>query len=253
MLGPGSGGCPRTRGQKEPVRARVSLEERCPVSRRSRSSGFDAGREADEAFGGGLARPAGSALPGRLDAAEARARPDDPRSSDDRIGRTLRPRRARRRGAARNRPASGEPQPRAPAPRAQGSGRRAPLVLGEMPRQDERVLRLALDPERQRPEPAVREPRTARDAAPAPRHARSRPPSSLVTRRHEPSRRSELPDAIFVSDVSVAVAPWSSGRWSTAVATVLSTTSGAPASAAARPSASRSMTRRSGFVGVSRP
>ena len=122
-----------------------------------------------------------------------------------------------------------------------------------MPREREGVRRLALDPDRERPKATVREPRLERPrdpaagAAPGPQAL----DELLVPRRHRTEQEIGVADAIFVSDVTVAVAPCSSGRWRTAVATVLSTTSGAPASPAILPSASRSATRSSGFVGVS--
>jgi hypothetical protein len=55
----------------------------------------------------------------------------------------------------------------------------------------------------------------------------------------------------LVSEYTEATAPNSSGFCSSPVATVLSTTNGAPAAEASAPSAARSATRSSGFVGVS--
>ena len=55
----------------------------------------------------------------------------------------------------------------------------------------------------------------------------------------------------LVSEYTEAAAPKSSGRCSSPVATVLSTTNGAPADAASAASAVRSATRSSGLVGVS--
>ena len=88
------------------------------------------------------------------------------------------------------------------------------------------------------PPPAVRQSRT--EASSAASRDTTAPPST-----------SECPDSDLVSEYTDASAPKSSGRCSSPVATVLSTTNGAPAAAAADPSAARSATRSSGFVGVS--
>jgi len=73
--------------------------------------------------------------------------------------------------------------------------------------------------------------------------------ASLVTTA--PPSTSECPETALVSEYTDAVAPKSSGFCSSPVATVLSTTSGAPADRASSASAARSATRSSGLVGVS--
>jgi len=88
------------------------------------------------------------------------------------------------------------------------------------------------------PPPAVRHSRTSRASA-----------GSLVTTA--PPSTSECPEIDLVSEYTQATAPNSSGFCSRPVATVLSTTNGAPAVAASEPRAARSATRSSGFVGVS--
>jgi len=73
--------------------------------------------------------------------------------------------------------------------------------------------------------------------------------ASLVTTA--PPSTSEWPETDLVSEYTDAAAPKSSGFCSSPVATVLSTTNGAPAAAARDARAVRSATRSSGFVGVS--
>ena len=73
--------------------------------------------------------------------------------------------------------------------------------------------------------------------------------ASLVTTA--PPSTSEWPETDLVSEYTDASAPKSSGFCSRPVATVLSTTSGAPAAAASDARAVRSATRNSGLVGVS--
>ena len=72
---------------------------------------------------------------------------------------------------------------------------------------------------------------------------------SLVT--IAPPIRSEWPPMYFVTLCTTASAPSSSGRWSTGVANVLSTTTRAPASCAIAATAGRSTILSIGFDGVS--
>ena len=83
------------------------------------------------------------------------------------------------------------------------------------------------------------------------RHSRSAVASAASLVTTAPPRTSEWPETDLVSEYTDAAAPKSSGFCSSPVATVLSTTNGAPAAAARDARAVRSATRSSGFVGVS--
>ena len=83
------------------------------------------------------------------------------------------------------------------------------------------------------------------------RHSTSSSASASSRTLTAPSSTSECPVSAFVPDVMAKSAPWSSGRWPSGVATVLSIAASAPAECAAATTASRSQTSRRGFDGVS--
>jgi len=86
---------------------------------------------------------------------------------------------------------------------------------------------------------------------PAVRQSRSSALSAASRVTTAPPSTSEWPEIVLVSEYIDATAPNSSGRCSSPVATVLSTTNGASHAAAISPRAARSDTRSSGLVGVS--
>ena len=215
---------------------------------------LDAGREPDEGARRGLACPPAPAFPGRLDAAEAAGREDQPGRRDNgisvrRVAGELE--RQQRPEATRHlRAGDGQRRGRSRPDSARQSPAGAPPGTRRRPARSLTAARSAAAASSARGWPARL---SSGPAIPPPsvRQLRSSAASAGSRVMTAPSIRSEWPDADLVSEHSEATAPRSSGRCSRPVATVLSTIIGAPAAAASRPSAARSATRSSGFVGVS--